>query len=97
MLIYDAAAGGRFYPHSNTSKLVAAVAYVRAAGLESQAATATLPLTVTDSVTIPSQLRGYVAVALQRGFISLDANKFNGSRSITRIELARALNSIIGQ
>jgi serine protease AprX len=96
-LIVDAAAGGRFYPHSNVSKLVAAIAYVKAAGLASDAATATLPLTVTDASSIPSQYRGYVAVALQRGFIKLDGSAFNASRSIMRIELAQALNTIIGQ
>jgi hypothetical protein len=95
-MIYDASSGPRFYPYNQTSKLVAAVAYVRAAGLESSAATATLPLGVADALAIPQQLRGYAAVALQRGFLSLDAgNRFNPGRPITRIELSRALNSII--
>ena len=72
------------------------MAYVRAAGLESSAATATLPLTVADGLSIPQQLRGYVAVALQRGFVSLDSgNRFNPGRAITRIELAAALNSLV--
>jgi len=95
-MIYDAAAGSRFYPYNQTSKLVAAVAYVRAAGLESSAATATLPLSVADGLVIPQQLRGFAAVALQRGFLSLDAGgRFNPARPITRIELSRALNSIV--
>ncbi|HEX6126419.1 MAG TPA: S8 family serine peptidase [Pyrinomonadaceae bacterium] len=94
-LFIDAAPGGRFYPHANLSKLAAAIAFVKAAGLESQAATSTLPLTVVDTLTIPAQYRGYVAVALQRGFINLDGNAFNPSRSITRIELAKALNRLI--
>jgi hypothetical protein len=95
-LIVDAIAGGRFYPHSNVSKLVAAIAYVKAAGLESDAATASLPLNVSDAHTIPAQWRGYVAVALQRGFIKLDGSAFNPSRTVTRIELAQALNRLIG-
>jgi serine protease AprX len=96
MLIYDAPRGGRFYPWNGASRLVAAVAYVKAAGLESEVSTSTLPTSMTDSASIPAPLRGYVAVALQRGFLSLDGNKFNPSRSITRIELAKALNAIIG-
>jgi len=97
MLIYDATAGGGFNPHNSTTKLAAAIAYVRAAGLESQASTASLSPTVTDAASIPSQWRGYVAVALQRGLISLDGNTFNPSRAITRIELAQALNALLGQ
>ena len=93
--IYDATAGNRFYPNSNTTKLVAAVAFVKAAGLESSAATAALPPTVTDALSIPSNLRGYVAIALQQGFVTLDGSAFNSSRAITRIELARAMNIIV--
>jgi serine protease AprX len=96
-LIVDAVPGGRFYPYGVTTKLVAAIAYVKAAGLESQAATAILPLTVTDTASIPAQYRGHVAIALQRGFIKLDNQAFNPSRAITRIELAHALNTLIGQ
>ena len=97
MLIYDATAGGRFYPNNSASKLAAVIAYVRAAGLESQTSTASLSPTVTDAALIPSQWRGYVAVALQQGFISLDGNKFNPSRAITRIELAQALNTLVNR
>jgi hypothetical protein len=96
-LIVDAAPGGRFYPNENVSRIVAAIAYVRAAGLDNAASTATLPLTVTDSLTIPAQYRGYVAVALQHGFINLDGNRFNPSRSITRLELARTTNLLVSR
>ena len=95
-LLVDSPAGGHFQPHSNISKLVAAIAYIKAAGLESQAANTTLPLTVTDAASIPAAYRGYVAVALQRGFIKLDGTAFNQSRAITRIELAQALNALLG-
>jgi serine protease AprX len=94
-LFFDASIGGRFNPNNSATKLITAVAMVKAAGLDSQAATATLPLTVVDALTIPAEYRGYVAVALQRGLISLDGNKFNPSRSLTRIELAQALNSLV--
>ncbi len=94
-LFYDAAAGGHFYPNHSASRLAAAVAFVKAANLESLTATATLPITVTDASSIPSQLRGYVAVALQRGFLRLDDGQFNPSRSVTRLEVARAINVVL--
>lgn len=94
-LFYDVNNGTKFNVYNSTSKLVAAVAYVKAAGLDAQAATATLPFSVADAASIPTQWRGYVAVALQRGFISLDGNQFNKDRSITRIELAVALNRLV--
>ena len=87
--------GNRFYPNNNASKLVAAVAYVKAANLDQLAATSTLSPTVTDADSIPSQWRGYVSVALQRGYITLDGTQFNGTRAITRLELTLALNRLI--
>jgi len=96
-LFYDATPGKKFNPYNGATKLAAAIAFVKAAGLSSQAATASLPLTVSDVCSIPLAWRGYVAVALQRGFISLDGNAFNPSRSLTRVELARSLNTLVAQ
>ena len=96
-LFYDATPGRNFYPYNGETKLAAAIAFVKAAGLSSQAATACLPLTVSDALSIPTAWRGYVAVALQRGFLSLDGNAFNPSRSITRLELATSLNTLVAQ
>ncbi len=96
-LFYDATPGKRFYPLNGATKLLAAIAFVKAAGLSSQAASASLPLTVSDASSIPAAWRGYVAVALQKGFISLDGNAFNPSRSITRLELATSLNTLVSQ
>ena len=96
-LFYDATPGRRFYPYNGATKLAAAIAFVKAAGLNSQTACASLPLTVSDASSIPAAWRGYVAVALQRGFISLDGNSFNPSRSLTRIELATSLNTLVAQ
>jgi len=96
-LFYDATTGGKFGPYNGATKLAAAIAFVKAAGLKSEAASASLPLTVSDASSIPAALRGYVAVALQRGFVSLDGNAFNPSRSLTRIELAKALNTLVAQ
>jgi serine protease AprX len=96
-LFYDATPGRNFYPYNGTTKLAAAIAFVKAAGLDSQATSASLPLTVSDALSIPAAWRGYVAVALQRGFVSLDGNAFNPSRSLTRVELATSLNTLVLQ
>jgi hypothetical protein len=96
-LFYDATLGKKFNPNNGATKLAAAIAFVKAAGLHSQAATASLPLTVSDAWSIPAAWRGYVAVALQRGFVSLDGNAFNPSRSFTRLELATSLNTLVSQ
>lgn len=96
-LFYDATPGGRFSPNNGATKLAAAIAFVKAAGLSCQAASASLPLTVSDASSIPAAWRGYVAIALQRGFLSLDGNAFNPSRNLTRLELATSLNALISQ
>jgi serine protease AprX len=90
-LIYDADAGGKFYPYASVTKLAGAIALVKAAKLDSAAASATLPSSVSDAASIPVQWRGYVAVALQKGFLTLDGDQFNLSRAITRVELANAI------
>jgi len=53
-----------------------------------------MPLTA-DALTIPAQLRGYVAVALNQGFLTLDGSYFKPNTPLTRIELAIAINRII--
>ena len=96
-VFYDAVAGKNFYPYNGATKLIAAIAFVKAAGLGPQASAALLPLTVSDGSSIPAAWRGYVAIALQRGFISLDGNSFNPSRTLTRVELATSLNALVAQ
>jgi serine protease AprX len=96
-LFYDAITGRKFNPYNGATKLAAAIAFVKATGLSSQATYASLPLTVSDASSIPAAWRGYVAVALQRGFVSLDGNAFNPSRSLTRVELATSLNALVSQ
>jgi hypothetical protein len=88
-------ASDKFYPYSFSSKLVTAIAMVKAANLDGVAGSSVLSPAIADYSTIPSQWRGYVAIALQKGFISLDGNRFNPNRSITRIELARSINTLI--
>lgn len=94
-LFYDASAGGRFYPHNFASRLVAAVAFVKAANLDGLAATSTLTSNVIDAAQIPQALRGYVAVAIQNGYLVLDGNKFNPNRAMTRIELAHSITTLV--
>ncbi len=90
-LFYDASNGGAFRPNEAATRLVAVVALVKAANLQPSAATM-LPPTVADYAQIPVEWRGYVAVALQKGFFSLDAaNKFAPNRFLTRFELAQAM------
>ncbi|HEY8563002.1 MAG TPA: S8 family serine peptidase [Pyrinomonadaceae bacterium] len=93
-LIFDANPGGAFKPDNLTTKLVAAIAFVRAAKLENLVSTTSLPLSVADYAQIPSQYRGYAAVALQKGFLKLDGGSFNSNRAITRLELAQAINAV---
>jgi serine protease AprX len=91
-LFTDAAFGGKFLPDDPASKLMAAVALVRAAGLRSQAdALAGTSLPVTDASLIPSNLRGYVSVALSQGLLTKDGTTFNPNRALTRGELAHAM------
>jgi len=90
-LFYDVSNGSAFNPDAFASRLVTAVALVKAANLDGLAMNTPLPLTVADAGSIPSQWRGYVAVALQKGFLNLDGNAFYPNRSLTRLELAQAL------
>jgi hypothetical protein len=90
-LFVDVSNGGAFRPNHTATKLVAAIALVKAANLQPAAQTSTLPLTITDAFQIPNEWRGYVAVALQKGFLSLDGNGFSPNRPLSRVELAQAL------
>src|SRR6185295_14262110 len=64
-LFIDVAAGSQFRPLENVNRLAAAVALVRAAGLRSEAeAKAGASLPFVDASSIPSNLRGYVSVAV---------------------------------
>ncbi|HEX8368353.1 MAG TPA: S8 family serine peptidase [Pyrinomonadaceae bacterium] len=94
-LIFDAASGSAFRPDAAAAKLVAAVAFVKAANLENLAATTPFPWAIADAGSIPNEWRGYVAVALQKGFLKLDGNNFNPNRAINRLELAQAMNKIV--
>lgn len=93
-LILDSPNAGNFDRYAAATKLAVAVALVKANNLDSLAATSLLPLTMTDAASIPSAYRGYVAVALQKGWLTLDGNKFNPSNAVTRLEITKAIVTI---
>ncbi len=90
-LFVDVAPGGSFRPNDVVTRLVAAVALVRAAGYRAEADDrAGIPLAYPDGASVPSHLRGYVSVAVSRGLMQSDS-LFRPQNSFTRGELARAL------
>lgn len=93
-LFYDAAPGSAFRPDEQVNRLVAAVALVRALGLQPDA-TSTLPATLTDASSIPLNLRSTVALALQNGLLTADNNSFRPQAALTRAELAHALAAVM--
>jgi serine protease AprX len=95
-LFTDVTSGSQFRPDDYTTRLVAAVALVRAAGLQAEANAAALqPLTLNDASTIPTALRGYVSVALAHGLMTADSSgNFRAQSSLTRAELAHAIVAI---
>ena len=90
-LILDSSSNGKFDRNDAATKLVTAIALVKANNLDSLASVSILPSTVTDASSIPSAYRGYVAVALQKGWLTLDGNKFNPNNAVTRLEITKAI------
>lgn len=89
-LFLDSTSGGRFRPHDAVTRLVAAIALVRAAGLRQEAEAHSGPLAFFDAASIPAQFRGYVSVAVSRGLIESDL-LFRPQSSFKRADLARAI------
>ena len=90
-LFIDVSKGGPFRPHDGVTRLAAAVALVRAAGLRSEAeARAGTPLAFLDVSGIPSELRGYISVAVSNGLLQGDTT-FRPSGALTRADLAHAI------
>jgi serine protease AprX len=95
-LFYDAMPGNRFRPDDRVDRLTAVIALVRAAGLRAEAdAKAGAVLPFTDASLIPSQYRGYVAVALARGLWVADGATFRPASALTRAELAHAMATLM--
>ncbi|HLL16652.1 MAG TPA: S8 family serine peptidase [Pyrinomonadaceae bacterium] len=92
-LFLDVERGGSFSPNDATNRLTAAVALVRAAGLQAEAESAqSLPLTMLfDASLVPSALRGYVRVAISRGLLTTVNSNFRPQAPLTRLELAQAM------
>jgi hypothetical protein len=93
-LFIDVTNGGHFRPNDNATRLAAAVALVRAAGLRSEAeAKAETPLAFFDAATIPYDLRGYVSVAVSHGLLNADSS-FKPNGTFTRGDLAQAIAAL---
>jgi serine protease AprX len=85
---------GSFRPYDSVDRLTAAVALVRAAGLRAQAESqSNAPLAVLDALSIPSSLRGYVSLAISKGFLTT-GNSFYPQRPLNRGELAHAMAAL---
>ena len=93
-LFPDAMRGGTFRPDAWATRVMAAVAFVRAAGLSAEAAQSTdIPLEVPDWNEIPAEYRGYVNIARERGFLTMhDGSYFHPQAALTRAELAHAMS-----
>ncbi|MDQ1612293.1 MAG: hypothetical protein QOG00_2224 [Pyrinomonadaceae bacterium] len=95
-LFLDVERGGSFSPNDAAGRLTAAVALVRAAGLQAEAESSqSLPLTTLfDAGLIPSALRGYVRVAISRGLLTTTNSNFRPQAPLTRLELAQAMVAV---
>ena len=95
-LFPNAAAGDSFSPNANVDRVTAAIALVRAAGLQAEAdahANDAL-LSLTDASKIPAGMRGYVYVAVSRGLLANDQMTFRPLAPLTRLELAHAMAAL---
>lgn len=96
--LFPAVTGNQFRPNDNVDRLTATIALVRAAGLRSEAeARSGSPLAFLDAISIPSALRGYVAVAIAHGLIRVSGNNFAPQMSFTRLDLARGLSALLNK
>ncbi|HEV2915644.1 MAG TPA: S8 family serine peptidase [Pyrinomonadaceae bacterium] len=94
-LFINTTAGGAFRPYESADRLTTAVALVRAAGLRSEAdAKGAEPLLLADASAIPGSLRGYVAVAIAHGMLTVEGGKFRPGSALTRAELAHAMVAV---
>jgi serine protease AprX len=110
-------AGASFNPSAATTRLDAAVAFVRALGLDSQAQTlkgavvTSNGTALSDNAQIPSDLRGYVQIALDKGlfeafpaevrqiapgqFQAIPGPRFEPATALTRGTLATKLEKFL--
>jgi serine protease AprX len=92
-LFTDVTAGGSFSPNASVDRLTAAAVLVRAAGLQSEvdSGSSGLLVGIGDALSIPTQSRGYVKVAVAHGLLTLDQTNFRPQSALTRLELAHAM------
>ena len=84
------ATGTNFNPQASVNRMTAAMALVKAAGLEQEARSACWNNPqLSDWSAVPLSMRGYVSVAVSRNLISVsDTRYFRPYDSITRAEMA---------
>ncbi len=90
-LFPDTPRGGAFRPDELVSRLTASIVLVRAAGLQAEAESYTGGMSYADSLQIPYEWRGYVAIAVKHELVQAGSLKFNPQQSFTRADLAHAL------
>lgn len=92
-LIFD---GAKLSPMSSLNRLEAAIMLVKAAGLDAEAqAKAGLELEFEDADKIASRLRGYIAVAVEQGFVTgYEDGTFRPHKLVTRAEWASLLDRL---
>jgi serine protease AprX len=90
-LFTDATPGGKFRPDDFAKRFEAAIVLVRAAGLQAETTTTSLPVGLKDASEIPVAARGYVAVALEHGLLTAEDGYFKAQSAITRAQLAHSL------
>lgn len=97
--LFTNGAGSSFAPNAPATRLVAAIALVRAAGrgAEADSRAGDPLLNVSDRLSIPSAYRGYVAIALQMGLLELRNGSFQPSAPLTRVDLAHAAVMLAGE
>ncbi len=92
-LIFD---GARLNPNAPLNRLEAAIMLVKAAGLDAEAKSrAGAQLSFTDANRIPDRLQGYIAVAVEHGFVNgYEDGTFKPTRTLTRAEWAALLDRL---
>lgn len=92
-LLFD---GARMSPRAPLHRLEAAIMLVKAGGLDAEAKTrAGAELSFTDASRISEQLRGYIAIAVEKGFVTgYEDGSFQPQKLVTRAEWAALLDRL---
>jgi hypothetical protein len=92
-LIYD---GASLNPMKPLTRLEAAVMMVKAAGLDADAQAKTgAELSFKDADKVPAKLAGYIAIAVEKGFVTgYEDGTFQPAKTLTRAEWAALLDRL---